>query len=279
MSFIAHLPHPPLSNSIECLWIVKDQVPYRREKILPTGTIELMINFGSAHRLIDKRDEASFNLMNHSWIAGFQTEYLINEPVAETFMLGVRFKPGGAYPFFDFPISEMSNRVIDMRLIWGRDVEEIRERLLAAPTHATKFHFMETILLARLNLDCYGLDAVHYAVYDIASNDGILSIRELSERMGISQKHLDHQFKKMVGVSPKSLARVMKLQRVLNSINPLHPINWADIAYSNHYYDQAHFNRDFAAFTGLTPTAYVDLRAGVFGELQPGEEVHFVPVG
>ena len=99
--------------------MVDDRVPYKREKILPTGTIELMINFGSPHRLIDKRNETSFDLMQHSWVAGFQTEYLINEPVAETCMLGVRFKPGGAYPFFDFPIDELSNFVIDMELIWG----------------------------------------------------------------------------------------------------------------------------------------------------------------
>lgn len=279
MPFIAYLPHAPLSNFIDCLWIVDDHVPYKREKILPTGTIELMINFGSPHRLVDKRDETSFRLMKQSWIAGFQTEYLLNEPVAESLMLGVRFKPGGAAPFFDFPIHELSNFVIDMDLLWGSTIGEIRERLLAAPSPAEKFRLMESILMQRFNRDIYGLDAVHYAVQQIAQTDGRLSIRSLSHQMGISHKHLDHQFRKMVGVSPKSLARVMKLQRVLYSIDPRQPVNWTEVAYHCHYYDQAHFNRDFAAFTGLTPTAYIDLRAGVFGDLQPGEDVHFVPVG
>jgi AraC-like DNA-binding protein len=256
-----------------------DQVPYQREKILPTGTIELMINFGSPHRLIDKHDETSFTLMQDAWVAGFQTEYLINEPVAETRMLGVRFKPGGAFPFFDFPISELSNFVIDMELIWGRFIHDVREQLLEIDSAAGKFHLIENILLERLSANVYGLDAVQYAVHGIAQAAGNLSIRALSEQMGISQKHLNHQFRKMVGVSPKNLARVIRLQAVLNAIDARRAINWAEIAYQCHYYDQAHFNRDFQAFTGLGPTAYVELRTRVFGDLPPGQDVHFVPIG
>ena len=97
------MPCYPLNQYIERLWYVDDTVPYNREKILPTGTIELMINFGSPHRLIDKADHRHYDLMRSSWVSGFQTEYLINEPVAETCMMGVRFRPGGAFAFFNIP--------------------------------------------------------------------------------------------------------------------------------------------------------------------------------
>ena len=277
--FSIYQPQAPLAHYIDCLWLTDDRVPYKREKILPTGTIELMFNFGSPHRLIDKRDEISFNLMQHSWVAGFQTEYLINEPVAETCMLGVRFKPGGAYPFFDFPISELSNFVIDMDLIWGRFAHDVREQLLATDSVAGKFYLIESLLLQRLSADLYGLDVVQYAVRGITHKAGNLSIRALSDHIGMSQKHLTHQFKKMVGVTPKNLARVVRLQAVLHAIDSRQTINWAEIAYQCNYYDQAHFNHDFQVFTGLGPTAYVELRTKVFGDLPPGQSVHFVPIG
>ena len=85
-------PHPPLNQFIQCFWYVDLQVPYTREKILPSNAIELMINFGSPHRLYSS-DESSFEMMRQSWIAGYQTGYIVNEPVAETCMMGVRFKP------------------------------------------------------------------------------------------------------------------------------------------------------------------------------------------
>jgi AraC-like DNA-binding protein len=277
--YIRHQPAPPLATYIDCLWLVNDRVPYQREKILPSGTIEVMLNFGSPHRLIDPAEEHRFSLMRHSWVAGFQTGYLLNEPIAETLMLGVRFKPGGAYPFFDLPIAELSNAVIDLDLIWGRAVNGLRERLAEAPSPAAKFSLMEDALRGRLADDLYGLDAVQYAARRLAHTNGALPIRDLSAATGYSQKHLNHQFKKMVGVTPKNLARVLRFQAALNSIDPARPVNWAEVAARCHYYDQAHFNHDFQAFTGLNPSAYVQLRTAVFGELQPGEAVHFVPIG
>ncbi|HEX5762474.1 MAG TPA: AraC family transcriptional regulator [Solirubrobacterales bacterium] len=38
------------------------------------------------------------------------------------------------------------------------------------------------------------------------------------------------------------------------------PIDWADLAGSAGYFDQAHFGHEFRAFTGLTPTRYVEVR-------------------
>ena len=142
-----------------------------------------------------------------------------------------------------------------------------------------RFQLVEAVLLERLSANLYGLDAVQYAVRGITQAVGNLSIRALSDHMGMSQKHLNNQFKKMVGVTPKNLARVVRLQAVLNAIDARQPINWAEIAHQCHYYDQAHFNHDFQAFTGLGPTAYVDLRTQVFGGLPPGQDVHFVPIG
>ena len=44
------------------------------------------------------------------------------------------------------------------------------------------------------------------------------------------------------------------------AINPAGPIDWADVAGRAGYFDQAHFGHDFRAFTGLTPTRYVEVR-------------------
>ena len=44
------------------------------------------------------------------------------------------------------------------------------------------------------------------------------------------------------------------------AINPAGPIDWGDLAGGAGYFDQAHVGHEFRAFTGLTPTRYVEVR-------------------
>jgi len=275
-----HFPAKPLSQYVECFWYVDLRVPYQREIIVPTATVELIINFGSGFKLIDKNNPQRFELNTDSWLVGMQTEHLINEPLAETKMIGVRFKPGGTAPFFQFPASEAHNLTIELEALWGQFANELREELYELQPLAAKFTRLEQLLLSRMHIDAYQLEPISYAVQQIQRERGKLAIKPLSNAVNMSQKHLANQFRKIVGVSPKALARVTRFQHVLGTIDPTQPIDWAHVAQQCHYYDQSHFNRDFAAFAGLTPSQYIENRRAVFGDsLQQGADVHFVPIG
>lgn len=279
MTIAFHIPCPPLARYIECFWYVNLRAPYRREKILPSGTVELIFNFGSHFRLYDRDDPQHFTLQTESWLVGLHTAYLLNEPIGETHMIGVRFKPGGAYPFFRLPASVLHNQVVPTDTLWGRFAAEVGERLYHEPKLAARFALLERLLLARLEA-APGLDLVLFAIDQLARHGSALSIKTLSDQVGLSQKHLITQFRRMVGVSPKALARLYRFQHVLHTIDPAQPVDWAEIAHHTLYYDQAHFNHDFAAFTGLSPTDYLRLRQQFLGDqLVRGEEVHFVPIG
>jgi len=153
--FIPYIPQFPLSEFVECFWYVKGPLHYKREKILPIGTIDLMINLGSPYKVVDKTNPEKFKLNKYFWIAGFQTEYLLIEATAaETNMIGVRFKPEGAYAFFNFPISELNNQTVAMDLIWGRFIAEVRERLLASENLSDRFKLLETMLLRNRKRCC-----------------------------------------------------------------------------------------------------------------------------
>lgn len=132
--------------------------------------------------------------------------------------------------------------------------------LYAAPAVRTGFALLERQLLDRLHEAPHDLDAVRYAAATIARHHGTLSIRALSDHIGISHNHLGTQFKRIVGVPPKELARCYRFAHVLHSIDPTQPVDWALIARQAHFYDQPHFNKDFGAFTRHTPTGYLRLR-------------------
>ncbi|MEM7028766.1 MAG: AraC family transcriptional regulator [Chloroflexota bacterium] len=279
MIYTMHTPQPPLTQFVDCFWFVSGTTHYKQEKVLPGTSIDLMFNLGAYHKVYDNADTARSTTYQDAWISGLQTDYIMMEAVAETEMYGIRFKPGGAYPFFQMPIAAFRNQVVEMDSVWGHLVAEIREQLAVVDTLQQRFAVLEQILLRKLRQDLYGLDAVQFAVQAITQLDHFSSVKALSEQMGLSQKHLIDQFHKMVGLSPKQFARIVKFNQVLQAIDATKPVNWAEIALDCHYYDQAHFNRDFKAFCGFSPSTYLALRKKFWGRnLEQGEFTNFVPI-
>ena len=101
---------------------------------------------------------------------------------------------------------------------------------------------------------------MQHALGEITHHRGALSIRKLSEHLGISQNHLNTQFKRLIGISPKEFARLSRFFHVLRSIDPMQPVDWTLIAHQAGFYDQSHFNKDFVTLTGYSPTDYLRLR-------------------
>jgi AraC-like DNA-binding protein len=266
-----HFPQPPLSQFVENIWLVEGfAASYTREKILPDGAIELIIDLDTEPKTIFE-DEASerFRTVKRAWISGERTRYLVIGAEKNQAMVGIRFRPGGAYPFFQFPISELSESVTELNLIWGGLVDEIREQLLEIKSPDERLLRLESFLLrqARRSLEANRL--ITFAVQQLQHSPQFLAIRDLANTLGITQKHLISQFEKVVGLRPKSFARVCKFQKVVKLLEQQNQIEWAAIASDCGYYDQAHFIHEFQKFSGLNPSAYLTQR---------GDYLNFIPI-
>src|SRR3984893_9100332 len=84
-------------------------------------------------------------------------------------------------------------------------------------------------------------------------------IAAVADRIGLSARRFIDVFRKEVGLTPKLFCRVRRFQKVLRLVQRGRPVAWADVALDCGYYDQAHFIHDFRAFSGLTPTAYLQV--------------------
>jgi AraC-like DNA-binding protein len=260
MVYIRHIPSPPLQPYIDYFYYLDGPRPYRREKVLPTGWLDLEVNFGGAIQVYDASGSKPIATCVESWWVGVWSTYGTVEWPLNIQLVGIHFKPGGAYPFLNFPLSELHNQIVSADAIWGGFAVELYEQLCATPSIAARLALFEQQLLTRLHDTPHGLNGVRYGVTEIARHNGALSIKALRDQMGISQNHLLTQFKRMVGISPKALAQLYRLKLVLRSIDPTHAVDWTRIAHQSGYYDQAHFSNDFRAFTGHSPTDYLQLR-------------------
>jgi len=65
---------------------------------------------------------------------------------------------------------------------------------------------------------------------------------------------------------PKEVARFYRFAHVLRLIDSAQPVDLTRIAHQSQFYDQSHLNKDFVAFTGHSPTEYVQMRRRVEAE-------------
>lgn len=238
-------------------------MPFRYEKILPVPALDLKINLGDIFYIYETDGRTSPVSLTESWLVGLYGGYHSIDWPSAMRVYGVRFKPNGAYPFLSFPLSELYNQVVTLDAIWGQWASQIREQLHAAPTVEAGLVLFEQFLRDRLRETRHGQNVVEYSIYVINQNHGTLSIRELSDHIGISQNHLGTLFKRVVGTSAKALARLYRFEHVLRAIDHAYPIDWTQIAQQFNYYDLSHLNKDFMTFTGHSPTDYLHLRRRV----------------
>ena len=260
MGLLTHKkPAPPLSTFIDLLWIYEGyDTAHPRERLLPDGTVELVINLREDRiRVYDSPDLEHFHSVPGCVVSGPRSEFFVIDTAGAMSTAGVHFKPGGAFPFFREPPSELSNQTVALECLWGRASARLRERLLMAPTPPQKFLVLEQCLLEQLAKPLERHPAVNFAIQRIRRTPhGPVS--QIVDAVGFSQRRFIQLFSDEVGLTPKLFCRVSRFQRVVRTVHPLDKVNLVEMALDCGYYDQAHFNHDFQEFAGITPTQYLE---------------------
>lgn len=256
MKLLPYIPKRPLSRFIEAIWVANGLSAHKRERVLPNGAIELIINLGSYHKVVNKVDERLSEVYRKSWIAGLQEESILIEAVNETDLIGIRFRPGGAYPFLHFPVSELTNRVLESDAIMGSLLNRLRETLIETQTLEQRIRLIENFLMRRMNLT-FEDPIVAYALREMSRGAGHRLIHDLSREVGLSNKQLISRFRKVVGASPKMLSRILRFQAVLQSVKNQNRVCWTIVAQRYNYYDQAHLIREFQLLSDSNPSHYL----------------------
>lgn len=175
----------------------------------------------------------------------------------ETSVIGVHFKPGGAFPFLGVPVGELADLHVDLEALWGSAALELRERLCAAATPAERFALLERALTARLCCPLEHHRAVPVALRALGRPDARPRIRDVAQDPGLSHRRLVEVFTAEVGLTPKLFCRVQRFQRALAFVRQsAEAPNWAMQALDCGYFDQSHLIHDVLTFSGLTPAAY-----------------------
>ncbi|HEX4022506.1 MAG TPA: helix-turn-helix domain-containing protein [Acidobacteriaceae bacterium] len=253
-----YIPGPPLSDFIGCLWYWEGAPgPHTRERLLPNGEAAVIFNLlDEPIRIYNAQDIARYADYGNAVFSGARSDCFVIDANQQERVIGIQFLPGGAFPFFRMPVSEMEGASVSLDDLWPRQAAEIREQLLAAPDVDTMLYTLERCLLQRFVRPPELHDAVTFALRHIGGSATIGKIAAITDRIGLSSRRFIQVFHQQVGLTPKAFCRVRRFQRVLQSVHRVGHVDWAQVALDCGYYDQAHCIHDFRAFSGLTPSQY-----------------------
>lgn len=259
MEYVSRVPRPPLDGLIDDLYYLEGTPPYARFTLPPMPAALLIVNLGAPFRIRAGADDEAAEFADGCVVTTPTRAVEFGYP-PQTRSIGAHVKPWGLAPFLPMPASELCDRPVTIEQVWGRAaVADLRDRLAEADGPAEQLTLLEEELLRRLR-DPAGLGLVSHTSSVIAATSRAVTIGGLSAAAGVSNTHLARRFNDLVGVTPKRLARTHRFAAAVFSINPAEPVDWAELAGRAGYFDQAHFSHEFRAFTGLTPTRYVEVR-------------------
>jgi AraC-like DNA-binding protein len=258
MRFSSCKPGSILSDFVDNFWLYEGyEAKHGNERILPTGTIELVINLRENElRIYDAEQPNRCSRYSGAIVSGAYGKGFITDSEEEAFIIGVHFKPGGAFPCLGNPADELADTHVDLETLWGSSAIRLRERLCEAANVAERFYLLEESLIRHL----FRPLEHHYAVstaLEIFGRQNNVTVRDIARSIGLSQRRFIQVFKAEVGVTPKLFSRVQRFQRARAIIHRQEKAaDWTDLAIECGYFDQSHLIREFLEFASLSPAAY-----------------------
>ena len=229
----------------------------------PLPQVVVIFEFGPPIRLIDPADPSRVDRFPGGFTAGMTDATAITEHDGFQCGMEVKFTAIGARLFFDFPMTELANRIVSLRDVLGPAERDISARLGEAGDWDARFDLLDRFIASRVARARARTDLAGWALGRIEDSGGQVDIRGLARELGYSQKHLITLFRDHVGLPPKLVARLFRFDRVVQHMRSGAPGSWAEIAAAYGYYDQAHLNREVRLFTGTTPRGARELMTEV----------------
>lgn len=254
MKFTVYQPQGKLGTYIDHLWYAEaDQQFSGRERILPDGAVQIIINLGPVQYLVEDNQHLGFR---RGWITGQRTKPIEVDVTPDYRALGIRFNNPGGYELLGFPVSTLTDSTLGIDEIWKHNSEILRERLLEIPGIKEKFSIVESFLIEIMAEADEPPPVLRLISHQLQSSAHNLRIKEAAFQFGISHKHLIRLFKKHIGLTPKQYQRIHRFQHILELIPDINA-DFSRLLDSTDFYDQAHFNREFKAFCGMAPQEYL----------------------
>lgn len=248
MTYFQIAPNSILQEYVKYFWVFEgSESPSQTSifKILPDGLPSLIYQ-DTANLFVDTNSK----VLPQLYIYGQFTKFSENKVTGPFRIIGAYLAPIALKVLFGIDAKEFSNLNIPLDNIVSNSVlEQLRDARSVYEKVDVLSNFLQSLLLQTKSIS----QNAKWALLLLQSGK---SLKEIQEEMKMSERSLERLANQHIGMSPKMYARVMRFQSSLNLLRAIDYDCLLDIALEYEYFDQAHFNREFKEFTGVTPSLF-----------------------
>jgi AraC-like DNA-binding protein len=229
-------PWAELRDHLACVWSL-EPAARRTEAVLPDGCMDIVWRDG-------------FGLV----CAGPDTGPVAVSRRPGSTVVGARFRPGAGPALLGIPASELRDLRVPLAGLWGSEAARLEHDLAGAASVEARQRLLQHQLLGRMRTAQPPDRVVAGAVAMLRAN-GLRRVQGLADAIGISERQLRRRFHAAVGYGPKTLARVLRFQRMLRLAagRAGEPERLARLALEAGYADQAHMTAECTRLAGQPP--------------------------
>jgi AraC-like DNA-binding protein len=245
--YTEYTPLSSLQSILDCYWSYAadpESNLSNQKLIIPDGCIDIIFDLGN---------QANLN----SFVIGAMTKPIESR---RTNLIGVRFKPGMAYPFLNTPLHKLTDTIVDFVEFEGHKANDFLNQLADINSIKKRINLLNRFFLKRLsNLNTIQ-PQLSQALSLIQITRGRCSVKQISKLIGWSRQHLARNCLRCTGLTPRFLIRVVRIKNVIDQCKTGEFYGWSQLSHDAGYFDQSHMINEFKKISGLTPIEYLSIK-------------------
>lgn len=167
--------------------------------------------------------------------------------------IGVALRPAGLRLLFERGTGDLGETgLIALRDIWGAEAALLLERLVEQATPLARLDVLRECLCSRLPSLRAPNPGITRAIELMRAAGGEISTESLARALGCTPRTLHRSMVLEVGLTPKSVARILRVRHAISLLDQPHS-KARDIAATSAFSDQAHMTREFRTLLGRPP--------------------------
>lgn len=235
--------------------LIGDKVKDTRFISLPEGKIGIVFML-NGHDRIDTTNNCIIKKTSH--IHGLAQSHMVVETSADVHTFSIIFKPAAIYNFIpSVPINELARSYANLEDVFGKEVLDVEDQLYHCKNDEERINIVEKFLLKNRVKTNRRINAAATA---IICSEGNIKVKDVAQKVNLSNRQLQNIFKFNVGVSTKQFIKLSRFKRAINT-TPNPKASMAEIGCNLGYYDESHFISEFKMYSGITPRRFYSNRS------------------
>lgn len=217
-------------------WDLRGQEPYVQH-VIPNPCVNLIVEPGQTAIYGPGKEKYGHHLEGHGCV------------------FGVKFKPGGFYPFFKQPVSGITTP-LSIQSVFDADPLALEAIMFAQEDEQQMAALIEQMIRPKLPEQDAQVTFINEIIDYITEQPDITKVDSLCEYFLVNKRTLQRLFDHYVGVTPKWVIKLARIQNAAEMTDVSDKPNWSKLSMDLGYHDQSHFIKDFKSIIGQTPDEY-----------------------